>query len=466
MADPSPVARNERLLKFFEIIGKWDLDTWVQWLGDWGISRALIVTIFFFGLIGVLANMVPNLGLFTFQWLVGTSPIWLPVALGVSAWKSWKLYILSNFLAKSKYVMLEMKVPRDITRSPRAMELALTALWVSSGETQFILRHWRGQVRPFYSFEIASFGGEVHFYVWCRESDKVVIEHALYAYYPEIELHEVEDYATKFRYDASKYAAFATDHVLEKTDAYPIKTYVDFELDKDPKEEFKIDPLAGVLEYMSGLKPQEQAWVQIMITLNNDKRQKKHGFGTESRWEGMIRDEVEAIRRAASEQEEKDPKTGEIKKKIGFPRPTFSQQEAMKTMERHLGKLVFNVGVRGVYLAEKKYFAGSSYNGVRWLWRPFNNPGFLNSLRPKNWTNTFDYPWQDFNNYRQELYTRRFLDAYRRRSYFYAPWTSPYYMMSVESLATMWHPPSRSVSAPGLERIPAKKAEPPANLPR
>ena len=52
-----------------------------------------------------------------------------------------------------------MKVPRDIMKSPRAMELALTTLWTSSGETQFILRHWRGQIRPYYSLEIVSIGG-------------------------------------------------------------------------------------------------------------------------------------------------------------------------------------------------------------------------------------------------------------------------------------------------------------------
>jgi hypothetical protein len=426
------------------------------------------VSILFFGLLGTLSHYVPNLPLFIFDWLVGTAPIWLPIALAVAAWKSWKLYVLSLFLSKQKTVVLEMKVPRDIMKSPRAMELAFTTLWTSSGETQFILRHWRGQVRPYYSFEIASIGGEVHFYIWCRVGDKNAIETALYAYYPEIELHEVEDYASKFRYDPNKYSAFATDHVLHpRNDAYPIKSYIDFELDKDPKEEFRIDPLAQVMEYMSSLKPQEQAWVQIMITLNKEKRAKKGSlFGSESRWEGMIREEIQKIRRASSLNPGKENAPESDERKYGFPRPTYSEQEQMKAMERHLGKLPFNVGIRAVYIAEKAYFNGTSYNGVRWLWRPLNNPGYLNTLRPKYWTNTIDYPWQDFGNYRLELLTRRFFDAYRRRSYFYPPWTTPFYMMSVEALATLWHPPSRSVSAPGLERIPAKKAEPPANLPR
>src|SRR5258708_4811477 len=135
MADgSSPVAENERLMDFFDKLGKWDLDVLVQYVGDWGISRALFLTIIFFGLFGTLGKLVPSLPLFTFEWLVGTSPIWLPIALGVGAWKAWRLYVRSNYLAKMKNIVLEMKVPRDIMKSPRAMELALTALWVSSGE--------------------------------------------------------------------------------------------------------------------------------------------------------------------------------------------------------------------------------------------------------------------------------------------------------------------------------------------
>ena len=49
-------------------------------------------------------------------------------------------------------------------------------------------------------------------------------------------------------------------------DVYPIKTYIDYGLDKpDLKEEFKIDPMTSVLEYMGSLKKGEQAWIQILM---------------------------------------------------------------------------------------------------------------------------------------------------------------------------------------------------------
>ena len=57
------------------------------------------------------------------------------------------------------------------------------------------------------------------------------------------------------------------------------------------------------------------------------------------------------------------------------------------------------------------------------------------------------------------------LDAYRRRMFFHSPWIIPTNVMTNEVLATLWHPPSRSIVVPGLQRIPATKAAPPPNLP-
>lgn len=94
------------------------------------------------------------------------------------------------------------------------------------------------------------------------------------------------------------------------------------------------------------------------------------------------------------------------------------------------------------------------------------NPVSGNQMRPRRWHNPIDYPWQDLWGMRDRLITKRFFDVYRRRSHFYTPWIFPHNMMSTEPLATLWHPPSATVTAPGLERIPAKKAEPPPNLPR
>ena len=76
------------------------------------------------------------------------------------------------------------------------MEAVLSNLWIDQGETTYFHRKWKGQVRPIFSLEMASFGGEMHFYVdWATH--RRITEASFYAQYPEIELVEVEDYARR-----------------------------------------------------------------------------------------------------------------------------------------------------------------------------------------------------------------------------------------------------------------------------
>ena len=435
-----------------------------QTIGNyWGISRCLFLSILFWGMMGILQIEIPTLPVFAFGWLLGTAPVWAPIAGIIVAWRVWIWYSHGVYIFKRDACLLEIKFPRELVRSPRAMENALSKIWTDSGETTFLNRIWQGQVRPYFSLEIASFGGSVHFYIWCWRNWRPNVEAMMYAYYPEVEIYEAEDYAAKFKFDPETQECFPTDWRYEpRNDAYPIKTYVDFELDKDPKEEYRVDPLAEVIERMSILKPDEQMWVQIIITQCRDT---EHSPGrpfweTGSRYVNTIKREVEVIRREAAGDVEKEPWRRSVRV------PQYRQTELIRTMDRNMGKHPFNVGMRGVYISDAKNFNAAGYTGIRWLWRPVGNPQYQNQLRPRRWGNPFDWPWQDYGDFRWRLMQRRFFDTYRRRSHFYSPWIFPHNMMSTEVLATIWHPPSTAIVAPGLERIPAKKAEPPSNLPK
>ncbi|HVU75243.1 MAG TPA: hypothetical protein VHD38_00155 [Candidatus Paceibacterota bacterium] len=463
-----------------------DFEEWVDWVGEWGVSRALFLGTLFFGQYFVLSQFIPNLGLFTFSWLAGTAPIWVPIGLVVGGWKAWIWYAQSLYLSGRSPMLLEVKFPREITKSPRAMELALLAFNLSSGETTFIHRAWKGQVRPFFSLELASFGGEVHFFIWTWKNYKDVVESALYTQYPEIEIVQVEDYATKFQYDPEKHTAWGVEWPMLtsmagfkgkgmhdfRINAYQLRSYVDYELDKDPKEEFKIDPLAYILEFLSSINPNEQLWIQIVFRKAG--RHSVLGIFSEpdddSRWKSVVEKEVQRIRAQASiipssvlsdvysEAGEED--TG----KQPQARASWRQQRMMESMERHLGKTPYEVGMRGIYWVEGD-LRGTTSTGLRWIWRPYGNPFYGSYLRPKKWHCDFDYPWQDFHDLRWINQTRRVHDAYRRRSYFHSPWIVPTNIMTNETLASLWHPPSRAVTAPGLARMPATKSEAPANLP-
>jgi hypothetical protein len=446
---------------------------------DYGISRALLLSIIFWGEYWILSIQVPNIGTFTFNWLFGTLPIWMPIALYVGALRVWIWYIQSLYIASRKPILLEVKMPREIDKSPRAMELAFTAFSLSSGETTFINRGWQGRVRPFFSFEIASFGGDIHFYVWCWSDFKSIVEAALYSQYPELEIYQVEDYASKFRFDPERHNVWGVEWPLMtylgismsdfKINAYRFRTYVDFELDKDPKEEFKIDPLANILELMSSVNPNEQLWIQFVIR----KCGKKNVFLTHDQdtvWKKTVEHEVNKLRAAASiipdeALHEAADELGVELSRPPMPRPSWKQSRMMETMERNLGKYPFEVGARGIYWVEGP-LRGPITTGFRWIWRPFGNPQCGTHLRPRKWHCDFDYPWQDFNGTRWTLMGHRVLDAFRRRMFFHSPWEMPTNILTNEELATVWHPPARSVTAPGLQRIGATKSEPPSNLPK
>ncbi len=455
--------------EFLEVLVSFDWHEWTEWIAEWGMSRALFLSTVYAAMLFVLSTQIPNFLLFAFGWLVGTAPVWLPIAFIIGYYRVWVWYAHSIYLAGRNPVLLEMKIPREITKSPRAMETALTGFWYSSGEVTFLHRVWKGQVRPWFSFEIASFGGEVHFYVWTWKAWRNAIEAHLYSQYPEIELVEVEDYSQKFVFDPKIHTCYCTDYRLEppdkkNIDAYPIRTYVDIELDQDPKEEFKVDPLATVLEFMSSIKPTQQVWLQIIF--------RQHGstgalVKTASPWKKMVQEEVEKIRlESAVFPEELPEHISEERLKAARPRGTWKQAEQVKTMERNLGKLPFDVGVRGIFISRPEDFSSPGYTSVRWIWRPFANPNYMSQLRPRRWHNPFDYPWQDFHDFRWNLQTRRFIDAFRRRSYFHTPWETPYNIMTNEVIATIFHPPSRTVMTPGLTRISSTKAAPPPNLPK
>jgi len=463
------------------------LEGWVSYVGGWGVSRALFLGVLFAGYFTLLSYFIPNLSLFTFGWLVGTAPIWLPVALVVGAWRMWVTYTQSLYLSQRKTMLLELRFPREITKSPRAMELALANLSLGSGETTFIHRAWKGQVRPHFSLELVSFGGQVHFYIWTWSVYKDLIESSFYAQYPDVEIIEVEDYASAFQFDPNTHTAWGMEWRLStymhgfaesglkdfRINAYQPRSYVDYELDKDPKEEFKIDPLAYVLEYMSNIRQDEQLWVQIIMR----KAGKQGVLGIlkrpdfESMWKETVEEEVQRLRAQAaiipsSVLEEVYREAGDEGNtaRPPQPRPSWRQQRMMESMERHLAKTPFEVGVRGIYWTRGD-LRGPIYAGLRALWRPYGNPNYGSQLAPLGWHNDFDYPWQDVHGIRWTQQVRRVFDAYRRRSYFAPPWRMPANILTNETLASLWHPPSRSITAPGVARTPATKAEAPVNLP-
>ncbi|HEY4503760.1 MAG TPA: hypothetical protein VJJ28_01465 [Candidatus Paceibacterota bacterium] len=381
-------------------------------------------------------------------------------------WPLWVTYVRAKNFFSIKYTVFEIKLPKDTYKSPKAMELLLHAMHNTANGNN-LAQFWKGETRPWYSLELISIEGRVKFMIWAEDRRKIGLMSALYAQFPGIEVREVEDYAKSVHYDPKTMKIWASEFKFTKDDPYPIKTYVDYGLDKDPKEEFKVDPLVPGIEFLSAVGPNQQIWIQIMI-IAHIKGQKKPGhlFKKTDLWKDKANAEIDKIM-------QRHPETkvaGKLNKDTGrITPPTLSdhEKEIVTALGRSITKLPFDVGIRVLYIAKKEAFdTPFGIGGCISFFKNFNTE-HLNGFRPDGdkWTNTLDAPWKDFRDIRRNRYSNMGLLAYKMRSYFYPPFDATPLVLNTEELATIYHFPGSVSNAPGLERVPSKKSEAPANLP-
>jgi len=382
-------------------------------------------------------------------------PYWLPILLIITFWNLWIKYKRKTFILDQEMVLLEIKLPLEIKRSPKAMEQVFAALHSGPNESTWWNRYVKGKVRPWWSFEIASIEGQVHFYVWTRAFYRNIVEAAIYGQYPEVEIHEAEeDYSRLTQLVPDKTRMWGCDFILSEIDAYPIKTYVDYGLDREGiKDEEKVDPMASFLEYFASAGKGEQLWMQVIIqqTKDNDK--------VNTNLPDWKKDALKEVDRLREQTVPKNIPEGQT----AFPNPTKGQSDTMAAIERSINKLGFNTGIRGIYIAEINAY------------KPQNIPGIITSMKHYSSNNLngfdvaretdFDYPRQDYKRIRENYEGRRKLEAYRKRSWFHPPYRNKPFVLNTEELATIFHFPGSVAQTPGLQRIPSKRSDAPVNLP-
>ena len=167
-------------------------------------------------------------------------------------------------------------MPKELTKSPAAMELFLTGLHQAGREGTWYAKYWEGKTRPWFSLEMISIEGAVKFLIWTEEDFKNIIQAQLYSQYPTVEIYEVPDYTENVFFDDNKtLSLWGCYFKLTEADPYPIKTYVDYGLEKDIKEEYKIDPITPTIEFLGSIGRGEMAWFQILIRAHKKEQIKK-----------------------------------------------------------------------------------------------------------------------------------------------------------------------------------------------
>ena len=394
-----------------------------------------------------------------------TTPLWLPFLVVRGAYDHWYIYKRSEFLAKQNYVLLEIKPPRNLVKTPLAMETFLTTLHLTGGESNWWAR-LNGGTRPYFSLEIASFEGQIHFYIYTRAGFRRFVEAQLYSQYPGIQIVEAVDYSRMISATPEEWNVWGVDykHTAKNSDPLPIKTYVAFGLDQVQKEPEQVDPLASIIELMGSLGKGEYMWLQHVIRAHKGEKYGKDDY----KWTDRAKEMIAEIRKLTQEKII-DPVTK--KEMPGFPSPTKGQTEMIAAIEHNVAKLPFDVGIRAIYIAQKDKVNGGVITNMVSLYKPFTSAGW-NGIDSTAWLKRFDdYPWEIGTEKKKDKFRRELVEAYRRRQFFYDPFyegsmaPEDIMVMSTEELATVFHIPSRAVETPGLGRISSATSEAPVNLP-
>ena len=89
--------------------------------------------------------------------------VWLPIMTIFVFWEVYLRYIRANYIHSEERILLEVKIPKEITKSPKAMELLLE-VFQQSYEGTMIDRFVGGSIRAWFSLELVSIGGQIHFF--------------------------------------------------------------------------------------------------------------------------------------------------------------------------------------------------------------------------------------------------------------------------------------------------------------
>ena len=403
----------------------------------------------------------------------------LPVVLVFVFLHVWVTYRRERFLMEKKYILLQVQVPRDVPKSPLAMEIVLGTFHQTFGETTWYDRYILGKARAHFSLEIASVEGDVRFLIWTNDAARKFIETQIYSQYPNAEIKVVPDYTANVPYaeDGADWELFGVEWALSKDDPYPIKTYVDYGLEKDPNEEFKVDPMLSVLEWLGDMGRGEQGWFQIIVRANKGKKDYTSLWRNRD-WQAEGKQLIEEIiENSKNRGGEFDSKTGED---FRYANLTEGERDAIKAITRSIGKHGFDCGIRAMYIAKKDVYNPANVAGLFGTFKQYSSNA-LNGFKPRDMTK-YNYPWQDYINFPKDelpmsipffsptgrrgiIRKWKYFDAYRRRSWFFPPYERKPFVLNAEELATIYHFPGQVAETPTFKRIESLKAEPPPNLP-
>jgi len=387
----------------------------------------------------------------------------------------WVIYRQNKYTAKWKWVLLAVDISTEFVQTHKAVEQVFAQLSGALTGANIGQKFWLGKKQKWFSLEIISIEGYIQFLIRTEVEFRDLVEAAIYAQYPEAEITEVEDYAKNIPtvYPNPTHDVFGIEFKLGQPEAYPIRTYTEFEyaISKDVTQS---DPIAAVLESFTRIGTGENLWFQIIIEPINNKWKEKgielvkdlianKPKSSSNSIFSLLASPLFALGRdvlnlwnwdftpieATKEEEKPAGRVSDL---------TPGMRGVIEAIEEKISKIGFKSKARVLYAARKE-----SYNPSRCL------DGFVGALNQFHTLNrNAIIPYADtmthyaFKEMRLGWLKTKFVSVFKKRKA--KAFNNPY-VFNIEELATLWHFPLPFVKTPLLQHTTAKRAEPPLNLP-
>ena len=393
--------------------------------------------------------------------------VYLPILLFFIAFQLYLSFIQLRYKLSLQWILLEIKAPKEVRKSPKAMEQVFAGLHgVYSSPLNFKDKYIDGKVYTWYSFEIVGKGGETNFYIRTVDKLKNLVESQVYAQYPEAEISEVPDYINDLPpyLPDDKHDLWGSDLMLTKPDVFPIRTYPEFEeKGMGPDDPKRIDPLASLAEICSALHVGEHIWVQILgapigsdwIKKGQVELDKIMGKTPPPSKGDFLSNAVFAIDKAISGPsaviEKKEEKRADL---------SPGKQDMLKAIEKSWDKLGYEVTIRFISIGPRDNFRSANGYALSGSFRQFASQN-LNSFKMNK--RILTYTKGLFKRSKLLKKKKILYQLYRERKLF-TPFVTRY-TLNTEEMATIFHFPDTGVKAPLFPRVEAKKGEPPSGLP-
>jgi len=361
----------------------------------------------------------------------------VPIIIIVKVYRKHLINKKIEWFSRMRFTILRILVPKNNEKTPLAAEQMFAAL---HGIFKKDAPH-----QEYIGFEIAARDKYVEFYTCIPLHLKDFVQGQIYAQYPTAEIAEVNDYTLDEidRMRNNQLKLCGTELNLSNVDVYPIKTFLNFE----------VDPLAAITAVMSKVEKDEQIWIQILVKPVSENWQQKGvshiknikaggggpGFLSEvfshifSAMAGIISTIISGATPEGNKAKSEEKKEVQL---------SGTEEAALKGIETKVTKLGFETKIRLLALATNENTAKAKILSVVGAFKQFNILN-MNGFQTGDPTDSIQF-WQE----------------YHQRTFF-----EDGYILNTEELASIYHLPSISVATPNIVWAGSKKGEPPADLP-